>query len=162
MDKIKKTKIETLLKYENELLIKYFSLQYTISLKESEELFNDLKKWLWLCSDKSNSKIVHTIPNELRIIDLYWHCFLLFTKDYLAFCNKYFGRAIFHKPQVALDGYRDGKLIKSNPEKVIEQNLKLLKNTMIEVESKLGNETLLRWYSIIPKKYGAKYAKRDW
>jgi hypothetical protein len=33
-------------------------------------------------------------------IDTAWHYFILFTKDYAAFCNRFFGRFIHHQPFV--------------------------------------------------------------
>ncbi len=63
-----------------------------ISESEAEELFDDTKRFLYLCATVEGP----LAPSER--IDEAWHHFILHTKDYDAFCRRYFGRFIHHVP----------------------------------------------------------------
>ena len=65
-------------------------------------------KYFWLCEKhhQDSQREPHNpafafacaIHPEMQEIDDMWHTFLLFTKDYAAFCNEYFGHFIHHNP----------------------------------------------------------------
>jgi hypothetical protein len=37
-------------------------------------------------------------------VDVAWHHFILFTRDYAAYCDRYLGRFIHHQPEMQGDG----------------------------------------------------------
>lgn len=87
----------------NELLEKFMSYNFpqlkirfinklSLSESESSDLFEDLKKWMYLCTVSS---VALSPP---KMIDEAWHNFLLFTMEYKRFCDEYCGRFIHHFP----------------------------------------------------------------
>jgi hypothetical protein len=56
----------------------------------------------------------------IPIADDFWHEFILFTKDYFAFCGKHFGRYIHHQPNTA--SQESHAKVKPNQSKVPAQS----------------------------------------
>lgn len=81
--------------YTNIDIVEKFSFENNLNIEISHEYFNELKKYLYLCSI-SNKKLA---PSEE--IDKIWHTFILFTKDYRFYCSNYLGRFIDHVPKVS-------------------------------------------------------------
>ena len=69
--------LEKIRSYNNEDLICRFLDIYEIDEAEAINIFEETKKWLWLCS---NAKFDLIIDDSLIIIDEMWHNFILFTK----------------------------------------------------------------------------------
>ena len=65
-----------------------------ISDKNSTKLFDALRDYFYICS-QAQGKMV-SMPSEA--VDIAWHEFLLFTKEYQTFCNKGIGRFLHHTP----------------------------------------------------------------
>lgn len=61
-------------------------------------LERELKRYLILCMMKENVDISVDMYSE--DVDNLWHSFILFTKDYAYFCNKYAQHFIHHVPRV--------------------------------------------------------------
>jgi hypothetical protein len=59
----------------------------------AEQVFQELKKFLVACS----SSVEPCSPS--KSVDPMWHTFLMFSKDYMIFCEKYLGRYIHHQPE---------------------------------------------------------------
>lgn len=78
--------------YPNPAVVQRIAKELECSLERAQVLFDDLVRFLWMSS----------LTNETRIptpaIDLAWHVFLLFTKDYAEFCSKYCGGFMHHEP----------------------------------------------------------------
>lgn len=62
-----------------------------LSTAESEALFQKTLKFLW--GTHNGGKLVPT-PDE----DEGWHAFILYTKDYMKFCDRFFGHYLHHCP----------------------------------------------------------------
>jgi hypothetical protein len=73
-----------------------------ISAEMAAELFNDTKRFLYLCAD---SNVPMSPPPA---IDECWHLFILFTKDYARFCEQYFGVFLHHRPHYINDPPTNG------------------------------------------------------
>jgi hypothetical protein len=67
------------------------------SVAEGEELFREVKRYLVLC-DLDQSRVWNMY--SLRV-DEAWHQFILFTRQYMEFCQRFFGRYIPHNPSNA-------------------------------------------------------------
>jgi hypothetical protein len=67
-----------------------------------------------------------------------WHCFILFTKDYADFCQKYFGYYIHHLPFTRDDKAKFARM--SDEEKVLA-----LSKMFDLIQNILGSKTLLDW-----------------
>ena len=72
-------------------LIEKFCQDHGFNESDARILFEDVKKFLLLGS------IVDASPAPAYWIDQMWHAFILFTKDYEAFCGKT-GGFIHHRP----------------------------------------------------------------
>ena len=73
-------------------------LQHVLNITqpEAEQLFEDVKKYLFLAV-VTDERLVPT-----DAIDLGWHEFLLYTRDYASFCNRFFGAFVHHIPNPKL------------------------------------------------------------
>ncbi|NVZ68942.1 hypothetical protein [Pseudomonas costantinii] len=141
--------LDAALEYENSALVHYFATVESMSLLESAELFVDLKKWLWLCSRLDEHSTTVYLFEEQRLIDSYWHCFLLFTRDYIFFCEKFLGGIVCHLPDVNMQ--RAARHNTPGQLKLeMKGNLGRLRHSMEEVGRVLGHATMLRWYRDIP------------
>jgi hypothetical protein len=64
---------------------------------EAEELFREVKRYLVLC-DLDQDRVWNMY--SLRV-DEAWHQFILFTRQYIDFCQRFFGRYVPHNPSNA-------------------------------------------------------------
>jgi hypothetical protein len=78
--------------YGNDRVTAKLQSELSLSPADAALLFQDLKRFLALCAGTS----VPLAPP--RIVDQAWHQFILFTRDYAAFCNEFCGRFIHHQP----------------------------------------------------------------
>ena len=78
--------------YKNEAVVKRIVRDFSMSYEEASNTFEDTTRFLVECGASPGTHV----PSGR--IDLGWHTFLLFTKDYREFCGQYFGRFIDHAP----------------------------------------------------------------
>lgn len=170
----KKPRLEDVLTYKNDVVIKNFLKHYAVSEAEAHEIFTETLKWLWLCGTRNQ-----TVPmlSPMGIVDEMWHNFMLCTKEYSAFCNKYFGHFIHHTPTLNdeeaelshdaqfLSGEAHNGFIphvppltkpQSTPPRVKETELR---ETLSLVYDTLGEETVKKWYSEYPSIYSVEKIK---
>lgn len=143
------TSLDCIMAYSNPRVLNKFRTIFNLSAKEAEEIFIELKKWLWLCAQR-HSDIKHgkkNIPNALVIyigmviIDELWHVFILHTDDYIRFCDQYFdGQYIHHSPG-SLD--------------FIPRSEKETEQQIYYIGEYLGEETVLKWYEDFADRYSA-------
>ena len=81
--------LETVLQYENPDVVDRISFELDLPHDKASDLFEDLKKYLWMASRSEGP----TIPAPQ--IDKAWHEFLMFTQDYQQFCGQMFGSGTF-------------------------------------------------------------------
>ncbi|MEI8103297.1 MAG: hypothetical protein WCG84_00115 [Candidatus Moraniibacteriota bacterium] len=138
--------LQQVLDYDNARVLNKFRTMYSVSQDEVQEIFTEMKKWLWLSAQRKASVrngqlkdfgtlVIHT---GMVIIDELWHTFILHTQDYTDFCNRYFGFYIHHSP-----GSPD--FLPQSDEKNREQ--------LNYIWDLLGGETLVRWYEEYPVRY---------
>lgn len=68
----------------------------SMSPEEARLLFLDVKRYLYLCAI-TRQKLTPPLP-----IDLGWHEFLMYTRDYQSFCTEVLGVLIHHVPDPVL------------------------------------------------------------
>jgi hypothetical protein len=86
------------LAYEAPFLIKKLLKDHIVeTYKEGEALFTEVKKYLVLVS--SYNTVIFEMYS-LRV-DEVWHQFILYTREYMDFCERFFGRYIPHSPSNA-------------------------------------------------------------
>src|SRR6476646_2224550 len=114
--------LETVLAFENESVVARFAEDFAVSIEDAEEIFYEMKRWLWLCAkrriDIKNGADPFLLPlfNEAYAIDMMWHVFILFTEDYSAFCSRHFGFFIHHYPKPKSERLAWQTKIQANPE----------------------------------------------
>ncbi len=149
--------LENALNYKNEDVIFRFLKIYNITEKESLLLFEETKKWLWLCykATEPGTKIPVLIDDSMLIIDEMWHNFILFTNDYKNYCIDKFGFYIHHQPTTK----KESLLWKNDPEKNTNLYLKTIETQYSIIFDLLGEETLLLWYKDLAKNYSKEKIK---
>ncbi len=136
--------LDYLLAYQNPDVIERYKNDYPSNELGPEDALKELLKYFWL-NEKLKSDKTHAptnenlffdcaIHSEMREIDTMWHTFLLFTKDYAAFCQRYFGKFIHHQPV-------QKESITSRKKQELE-----LRRFLSYVYDNLGEETLVLWF----------------
>lgn len=88
------------LDYEAPFVIdKLVKERFVDTAEDAAALFTEVKRYLVLCHlDSTKTWKMHSLA-----VDEAWHQFALFTAEYSAFCNRYFGRYRHHAPSNAPD-----------------------------------------------------------
>lgn len=120
------------LSYENAEVIARFRAEYDVSLEEARALFDDTKKWLWLCGTRPPSMRM-SVFGPMKLIDEMWHTFILFTRDYTDYCMTHFGRYLHHAPTAP--GSEDLAQLR------VERRA-----MMLLLHAEFGEATLRRWF----------------
>lgn len=141
--------LNELLKYEHPAVVARFKKAHPASAENAEIIFKDLLRFFWASkthhkdlamtpSDKLD--FVFIMDDEMKEIDFMWHVFLLYTQDYMDFCNKYFGAYLHHLPDLVPlleEGVVDTEAnFSSNLEKFLDYNYDLL-----------GEDVVRRWFA---------------
>lgn len=100
--------LSLVLTYQNEDVLSRYTKDYPENGLKAHEVFPELLKYLWLTQklqfdqftnpDAESLKFKCAIHEEMKEIDDMWHTFILFTKNYADFCDKFFGEFIHHQP----------------------------------------------------------------
>ncbi|MGE0549809.1 MAG: hypothetical protein AB7O24_28385 [Kofleriaceae bacterium] len=147
------------LKYRNPAVIDKFLESYAMPRRDADALFTELKRWLWL---NARAHVIPGSPNiyviaDMTAIDEMWHTFLLFTKDYQDFCDRYFGHFVHHVPNTDRAMQRDERNERRRPE-LVQQNWEASIRFICE---QLGERIALRWFKDYPKRFSlAKLDRR--
>lgn len=148
--------LSEVLQYENQNVIDRFLKYYDVSMDEALFIFEELKKWLWLCGKSFEDGFKGAyISKDLAIIDEMWHTFLMFSLDYYNFCTKYFNVIIHHIPETKSE--RKELNLPEVEEESEENKINALKEKETQflkyVNDNLGSETLNIWFLDFPQKY---------
>lgn len=82
------------------------------------KLFGDMLKFLYLCGTKSSTDGRFSPPEA---IDIAWHHFLMFTREYARFCDVYFGQFIHHTPYTRSE--RVQMMASDNPRSSVQRSI---------------------------------------
>lgn len=140
------------LAYKNCEVVRRFREQYPVAEKEAQDIFRETKKWLWLLSAAPASGRLG-VTDPILVLDEMWHAFLMYTREYHDFCQRYFGRFLHHAPTTHAEMLRMQRRLASHPERVareLEASRRWQYQTILEY---LGEPTLRKWYVGYPKKY---------
>ena len=85
---------QSILLYKNEVVVNRIAKELNVSKEDAELQFREMLKFLYCCAI---SKKPLTPSKKL---DEPWHTFVLFTRDYEAFCKNYLGKFIHHVPDI--------------------------------------------------------------
>jgi hypothetical protein len=146
------------LRYRNRDVVEKFADRFQVPDREAQAIFDDTKRWLWLCSLPGRPKLLITPP--LLVIDEMWHTFVLFSAAYADYCESTFGRLLHHVPTSRRDRLRAARLLERDPERVARQRRKQAERQYRFIADKLGDEALVRWYAEYPLRYDAAFFRR--
>ena len=107
------TALEEVLQYKNEAVVLRFMETWDLPRRDADDLFEQMNKWLWICAVSGTDPAAPrlAISPSTKLIDEMWHTFILFTQDYVSYCERYFGRYLHHAPtpqseyHTAIDSY---------------------------------------------------------
>jgi hypothetical protein len=132
--------LDDVLAYRHSGVIRRYRKEHNSSEQEAEEVFRETIKWLYLChraAADGPDGFDCSISGELEKIDWMWHTFLLLTRDYADFCDRFFGTFIHHVPNDDEDEVAEEK------EEALRQRLNRQFGLVFDL---LGEETLTVWY----------------
>ena len=84
--------LRQVLSYENEDVVAKIMKAADCNRAKAVSIFKDTLRFLYLCGTADGKW------GPTRIIDIGWHEFIMFTRDYTEFCHEHFGRFIHHAP----------------------------------------------------------------
>ena len=142
--------LEDVLRYENAEVVRRFAADHAVSLADAEDVFLETKRWLWLCA---NVDARVPLLSEARAIDLMWHTFLLFTRDYARFCDEYFGAFIHHYPRTSDVKEAWERQLAADPEGATRERRETLRKACEVVCDRLGPSTLAKWCEEFPRRF---------
>ncbi len=132
--------LEEVLRYHHPGIIRRYAKEHRATPEEAAELFRETLKWLYLCAratEHGPAGLALAVHSEIERIDWMWHTFLLFTRDYAAFCEEHFGFFIHHVPNE--DEADDAPLDDASLRAGLEQQYAFVYDV-------LGEDTLQAWY----------------
>ncbi len=151
--------VDTVLEFSSDIVVFRFQEIYGLKYEESLEIFEDVKRWLWLSAYRDyEDKTMNSNPpilsmfSALAVIDEMWHNFIICTSEYTCFCDTYFGYYLHHQ---VVPRAGNEKIYAGSPEafQIPSFDHIQLQAMMMYVYEKLGEHTYQRWFEIYPKTY---------
>ncbi|WP_199451291.1 glycine-rich domain-containing protein [Vibrio harveyi] len=140
--------------FQHDDLITKFGEQYSIERNEVLDIFEETKKFLYLCvMSRKNECFDIKIDDQTLILDLMWHNFILFTKDYFQFCVDQFGAILHHVPCSKAELKKKMNVVQTKGISWQEARSEDLREQLNIIEKYLGRETIEKWYIEYPQKY---------
>jgi hypothetical protein len=148
--------LDEVLEYSNRDVVHRFRKNYGLTWEQAEDIFDQVKKWLWLANHRRHSGITQglSIDLSLVVIDEMWHNFVLFTKEYAEFCTHYFGYYLHHGPATEAEDLEQREHARAMGPGERAQAVKDARRPQYEyIYDHLGEETFVKWYMEYPKLY---------
>lgn len=138
--------LESLKEYTNRHVLERYKKDHPDNKMPAEQAFEEIKKYFWLGQkhriDRENSpdnealKFECSVHFEMKEIDDMWHTFILFTIDYMRFCEEYFGEFIHHLPNTDDEEQLDDAAFAEDLTKYLSY-----------IYDELGEETVRTWFA---------------
>ena len=137
--------VRGILDYKNIDAIERYCEESNKPLEYGEEVFLQLMRWLYVgYIMKKERGVPLPIYPEIIELDYMWHSFILFTRDYQAFCDRYFHVFIHHTPATNRD-----------PQSLEGDEYESLRGVFRQtLQSEFGDEALVAWFDEV--KYGVR------
>ncbi len=153
--------LEQALAYRNDQILYKFQERWSVSFEEASELFEETKKWLWLQVAArlrpGSPPLAMTVA--LAMVDEMLHTFILFTREYIQYCDENYGVYLHHTPMTKKQKDAQLERFHEDPEAMLAAEAKFLSDMYSFTYELLGEETVVKWYSQYPAKYsGARMA----
>lgn len=139
--------LNDVLSYQHPAVVRRFQKDHPAHAEQAEKIFTDLLRFFWSSKkhylerqqnpNDESLNFVFIMDDEMRMIDQMWHVFLLYTKDYMDFCHKYFDEYMHHLPDVVPTFEKGSFDFETNLVKFLEY-----------VYDQLGEDVVKRWFPI--------------
>jgi hypothetical protein len=154
--------LDQALSYRNDQILYKFQERWDVSFEEAAELFEETKRWLWLQVAARHQPDAPPLAMtvSLAIVDEMLHTFILFTREYVRYCDKNYGVYLHHSPMTKRA--KDAQLawFRKDPEQMLSAEEEFLSNMYSFTYELLGEDTVVKWYSEYANKYsGARMAE---
>ena len=141
-----KTTLDEILNFKHPAVVRRFQKDHPAKADQAETLFSDLLRFFWASKKhqverlqephRADLDFVFIMDEEMREIDQIWHVFLLYTQDYMEFCDRYFGEYLHHKPDVVPNFEKGAFDFEANLVKFLDY-----------AYDALGPDVVARWFS---------------
>lgn len=140
--------LDELLAYRHHDVLLRYANDFSCNKLSAEQAFHELMKFLWIAQklqlerDSNQSSVLDfsaAVFYSMREIDDMWHTFILFTHDYTAFSQQFFGDYLHHQPSTDAEK----AAIRSD----LAQFLKRTEKWIAYIYDHFGEETVRLWFS---------------
>lgn len=151
--------LEVVLSYQNPDVVLRFSEDHHVSLADANEIFIEMKRWLWFSARRLKAieagaeNFAIPLFDEVLAIDLMWHTFILYTRDYAEFCENMFGFFLHHTPKSQAEQVAWDLRVSTNAEEAMAERLKDLRKVYESIFNELGPQVLLKWCEEFPTRF---------
>jgi hypothetical protein len=138
--------LDEILTYENQPVVRRFQKENPDKADRAHDIFKDLLRFFWGTRrhelDRKNSpendelNFVFIMDVEMKEIDQMWHIFLLYTRDYMNFCQRYFGEYLHHQPDLVPIFEKRGFDFQLNLQRFLNYSF-----------DRFGEATIRRWFA---------------
>lgn len=138
--------LNDLLNYQNPRVLQSFVRDFNVTEEKAVELFQDMLRYLWIAKkhamdkkqhpEKQELQFILVMHEEMRDIDNMWHNFILYTYDYMTFCDQYFGEYLHHQRDMAETMIKTNAGFSEDLEKYLSY-----------VYDQLGQAVVMRWFA---------------
>lgn len=123
---------EALSFYDKQIPLRFQRL-YSYPLPFCEEVFHDTKMFLWAAERyRKKYKKIFPVMCVNKVIDDMWHNFILFTREYIEYCENIYGHYLHHSPA------REGEPSIPNEE---------VKTVLGYIYDEFGSDVVTKWYN---------------
>ncbi|SDI00498.1 hypothetical protein SAMN05216588_11015 [Pseudomonas flavescens] len=133
-------------KYEHSGVIGKFKDEWDVDTQEAKEIFEEMKKFLYISALAQKNCIEFEIDEPILMIDKMWHHFIMFTLDYENFCKSFFGKMLHHIPFCTEHLTQKIKELSSKGETLNEYKSRRLQRQLETIQEVFGTETVKKWY----------------
>ena len=149
--------LDEVLQYECADVVYRFHKTYGIPREAAADIFVQVKKWLWLAHQRRLAGLETGLSIDIPIvvIDEMWHNFVLFTKEYTAFCKHFFGYYVHHAPTTEAEETEHRGHLRSLPRlERVQARKDRMRGQYEYIYDHLGKDTFTKWYLEYPKTFG--------
>lgn len=138
--------LSEILEYKNQPVVNRFKKEYPEKANRAEDIFSDLLRFFWGTKKHASDRIRNPnniglefffiMDNDMKEIDQMWHLFLLYTREYADFCQRYFGEFLHHQPDLVPLFEKQGFEFYTNLERFLKYTYEIF-----------GEEVIRRWFA---------------
>lgn len=151
--------LAAVLEYRNADVVDKFLTTFAMPRAEAELLFEDVLRWMWLTTKARAANTRLFIDPKWRLFDEMWHTFVLFTKDYADFCEKYLGHFCHHEPTRKATHAENARRAREEPEVYVQALRKDYTALITLVVNEFGEEVATRWFETYRHQHTEEYMR---